>query len=292
MRNGQQAEQLRTTTARSSSTRKSCGASPITDEAGRLLDRARVRAAAEHFSRASLQRRRAAGRGTRGVPARLGAQSEEPGHSRQALESVRTQLRNKGADRTGREDRTGDADRANAQPGAQGQELPTDVKLPASLTFRDAPSRDVFTALARFANISVTFDPQFRDQPVTIDFRETTLENALQALSALDAQLLPRDGPALHHRRPRHGGQATGVRRRGRPHLPAQQRGPEGNSRPVRHSRARRHHAASGKPGAAGGIHEVVGLPPGKTTDVHQLLTEVGLDGRPNVTPAACPAAN
>jgi type II secretory pathway component GspD/PulD (secretin) len=77
----------------------------------------------------------------------------------------------------------------------QGQELPNDVRLPASLTFRDAPSRDVFTALARFANINVTFDPQFRDQPVTIDLRETTLESALQAASAATRSFYRVTGP-------------------------------------------------------------------------------------------------
>ena len=77
----------------------------------------------------------------------------------------------------------------------QGQDLPTDVRLPASLTFRDAPSRDVFTAIARFANINVTFDPQFRDQPITIDLRETTLENALQAVSATTRSFYRVTGP-------------------------------------------------------------------------------------------------
>jgi general secretion pathway protein D len=43
----------------------------------------------------------------------------------------------------------------------------------------------VFTALARFANISVVFDPQFRDQPVSIDLRNTSLESALQSLTAV-----------------------------------------------------------------------------------------------------------
>jgi general secretion pathway protein D len=59
------------------------------------------------------------------------------------------------------------------------------VRLPETLTFRDAPSRDVFTAVARFANISVLFDQAFRDQPVTIDLRNATLENALQSLSTV-----------------------------------------------------------------------------------------------------------
>ena len=65
-----------------------------------------------------------------------------------------------------------------------GLDLPKDVRLPGTLTFRDASSRDIYTALARFANVNVVFDPQFRDQPVTIDLRNTTLEDALSSLSA------------------------------------------------------------------------------------------------------------
>jgi general secretion pathway protein D len=53
----------------------------------------------------------------------------------------------------------------------------------------------VFTALARFANVNVTFDPQFRDQPVTIDLRETTLESALQAVSATTRSFYRVTGP-------------------------------------------------------------------------------------------------
>jgi general secretion pathway protein D len=65
-----------------------------------------------------------------------------------------------------------------------GLELPADVRLPGSLTFRDASSRDIYTALARLANVNIVFDPQFRDQPVTIDLRDVTLEQALGSLSA------------------------------------------------------------------------------------------------------------
>ncbi|HSK11062.1 MAG TPA: secretin N-terminal domain-containing protein [Vicinamibacterales bacterium] len=66
---------------------------------------------------------------------------------------------------------------------APGQELPRDLKLPASLVFRQASSRDVFTALARFADINVVFDPAFREAPVTIDLRNASLEEALAALT-------------------------------------------------------------------------------------------------------------
>jgi general secretion pathway protein D len=62
-------------------------------------------------------------------------------------------------------------------------DLPTGVKMPASLTFRDATSRDVFTAISRLANISVIFDSAFRDTAVTVDLRNTTLEDALATVA-------------------------------------------------------------------------------------------------------------
>ena len=64
-----------------------------------------------------------------------------------------------------------------------GFDLPADVRLPASLTFRDASSRDIYTAIARFADVSLVFDPQFRVQPVTIELRNAALEEALAILS-------------------------------------------------------------------------------------------------------------
>jgi general secretion pathway protein D len=61
--------------------------------------------------------------------------------------------------------------------------LPANVRLPASLTFREASSRDVYSALARMADVNVVFDPQFNPQPVTIDLRNATLEDALASLA-------------------------------------------------------------------------------------------------------------
>ncbi|MEK6631242.1 MAG: secretin N-terminal domain-containing protein [Acidobacteriota bacterium] len=65
-----------------------------------------------------------------------------------------------------------------------GLDLPADVKMPDSLAFREASSRVVFTALARFADINIIFDPAFRDAPITVDLRRITLEHALASLSA------------------------------------------------------------------------------------------------------------
>ena len=64
-----------------------------------------------------------------------------------------------------------------------GLDLPPGVKMPAALTFRDASSRDVFTAIARLANISLIFDTAFRDSPVSVDLRNATLDDALNTVA-------------------------------------------------------------------------------------------------------------
>jgi general secretion pathway protein D len=64
-----------------------------------------------------------------------------------------------------------------------GLDLPQ-TRMPASLTFRDAGSRDVFMAIARFAGISLIFDSTFRDQPVTVDLRNASLDAALTTVTS------------------------------------------------------------------------------------------------------------
>jgi general secretion pathway protein D len=63
-----------------------------------------------------------------------------------------------------------------------GLDLPKTLKLPASLVFRDANSRDVFSAMGRFADINMLFDPAFRDAPLSIDLRNSSFEDALAAV--------------------------------------------------------------------------------------------------------------
>jgi general secretion pathway protein D len=63
-----------------------------------------------------------------------------------------------------------------------GLDLPN-VRMPGSLVFRDASSRDVFTAIARLGGISLVFDPQFREAPVTVDLRNASLDDALTAVA-------------------------------------------------------------------------------------------------------------
>ncbi|MBI2834782.1 MAG: hypothetical protein HYX76_10205 [Acidobacteria bacterium] len=64
-----------------------------------------------------------------------------------------------------------------------GLDLPQGLKVPESLVFRNASSRDVFTAFARFADINVVFDPAFRDSAITIDLRNSSFEDALTSVA-------------------------------------------------------------------------------------------------------------
>jgi general secretion pathway protein D len=64
-----------------------------------------------------------------------------------------------------------------------GLELPDGATLPESMTF-SASSRLVFQALAKWANLTVVFDPAFREEKLTADLRNTTLSGALSSLTA------------------------------------------------------------------------------------------------------------
>jgi general secretion pathway protein D len=72
-------------------------------------------------------------------------------------------------------------ERASALP-PDGFALP-EATLPDSLVFRDAGTRDVFSALGQFADVSVIFDPAFIDESVSIDLRGASLLNALTAVA-------------------------------------------------------------------------------------------------------------
>src|SRR6266851_5981230 len=147
------------------------------------LERARLRAAADHFQRG---RRLAATYKFDQALVEYELASElnpASGEIDSELRATRNQLRAKVA--IAREDRTGLetlVERAR-DLSPQGLDLPQDVKMPASLLFRDASSREAFLAIARFANITLGFDATFRDAPVTVDLRNATLENALSAVA-------------------------------------------------------------------------------------------------------------
>ncbi|MBI3403477.1 MAG: hypothetical protein HY048_18860 [Acidobacteria bacterium] len=147
------------------------------------LQRAKIRASEEHFTHA--RRLAATGKLDQALAEYELAAELNPtnGDVDNELRATRNKLRAKIA--VAREGKTElqtliERSRDLAPPGL---DLPKDVKMPASLTFREASSRDVFTAIARFAGIGLIFDQSFRETPVTVDLRNATLEDALNTLS-------------------------------------------------------------------------------------------------------------
>ena len=149
------------------------------------LDRAKLRAAGEHFQRG--RRQAALGKYDQALVEYEVASELNPGSGDidAALRATRNQLRSNAA--VAREGKTPlqtliEASRDFPTPGL---DLPPDAKMPASLIFREASSRDVFLAIAKFADISLAFDPAFREAPVTVDLRNATLDDALSSITGL-----------------------------------------------------------------------------------------------------------
>jgi len=143
------------------------------------LDRARLRASQDHFMRG--RRFASTGKLDQALVEYEVASELNPtnGDIDDELRSTRNKLRAKIAvAREGKTELQTIIERARDLP-PPGLDLPPGVHMPASLTFRDATSRDVFTAIARLANISLIFDSAFRDTAVTVDLRNATLEDAL-----------------------------------------------------------------------------------------------------------------
>lgn len=145
------------------------------------LERAKVLAAQAHFSRG--RRLAQGGRFDEALVEFQIAGELNPGSSEieAELAYTREQLRTKVAVR-GRTRLETLIEQSFDAP-LPGNELPPDVSLPDTLVFREANARDVYTAIARFADLSIVFDPSFRDQPVSIDLRNAPLDRALDTLS-------------------------------------------------------------------------------------------------------------
>jgi general secretion pathway protein D len=146
------------------------------------LERSKLRAAEDHFQRG--RRLAATGKYEQALIEYQQASEFNPTSADidNELRATRNQLRNKIAvSREGKTELESLIDRARYLP-PPGLELPN-VKMPSSLTFRDASSRDVFLTIARFANVSLVFDPTFRETPVTIDLRNASLEDALNSMT-------------------------------------------------------------------------------------------------------------
>src|SRR4051812_5761257 len=156
---------------------------PDDADARMALERSKIRASQDHFYRA--RRFAALGKLDQAMVEYEVASELNPtnGDIDEELRSTRNKLRAKIAvAREGKTELQTIIERARDLP-PPGLDLPQGVKMPASLTFRDATSRDVFTAIARLANISLIFDPAFRDTPITVDLRNTTLDDALNTVA-------------------------------------------------------------------------------------------------------------
>jgi general secretion pathway protein D len=148
------------------------------------LQRAKLRASQDHVARA--RRLEATGKLDEALVEYELASELNPsdGDIDNALRNLRTQLRNRVAvSREGKTQLETLIDQSQ-KLGPAGLELPPDVRLPASLVFRDASVRDVYTVIARFANLNIIFDPTFRDDRITIDLSNVTLDQALAAISS------------------------------------------------------------------------------------------------------------
>ena len=146
------------------------------------LDRAKLRASQDHFARA---RRHAATDKTEEalVEYQLAAElNPASGEIQDELRRLRAQMRTQVAvDRGGKTTLEALIKDSLAAP-LPGADVPADVTLPDSLIFREAGARDIFTAIGKFANMSVVFDPAFRDQTLSIDLRQAPLADALSSV--------------------------------------------------------------------------------------------------------------
>ena len=156
---------------------------PDSREARQGLERAKLRASQDHFTTA--RRLSTTGKLDEAlVEYRLAAELN-PGNAdiQHELEQTRLQLRAQIAVREDGKTRLESLIEQSLAAPLPGADLPPDAKLPDSVVFRDASARDVYAAIGKFTNLSVMFDPTFRDQPVSIDLRGQSLAEALNGLS-------------------------------------------------------------------------------------------------------------
>jgi general secretion pathway protein D len=163
---------------------KALRANPNDDNVRLALDRAKLRASQEHAFRArSLA-------GAERYEEALGeyqlASELNPSDALvdEALRNTRQKLRTKIAvTRNGKTELESLIERSRGLP-PPGLDLPADSKLPDSLVFSSASSRNVFRSIAQFTGLNVVFDPGFRDETINADLRKMTLVDALTSVTA------------------------------------------------------------------------------------------------------------
>jgi general secretion pathway protein D len=195
MRAGERAEGLQDFDRAIVEYTKAVASDPDNQNARLALERMKLRSSLEHFTRG--RRLEAAGRLEDAlielqIAAELNPTSPD---IEERLLAVRKQLQNKiAAARDGKTEIQAMIERVLALP-PPGRELPNDVKLPTEINFSDASARVIYITLGKMANLSVTFDQQFRDSTATINLRNPTVEGALQAISTATRNFYQVTGP-------------------------------------------------------------------------------------------------
>jgi general secretion pathway protein D len=163
---------------------KAVRAHPDDRNARASLEQAKLRAAQDHFTRA----RRLASVGKLEEALIEYQLSLELNPTNQTIQdemrTARAQMRAKIAVSEEGKTRLETLIAQSLQAPLPGNELPDDIALPDTLIFREASAREVLTAIAKFADVSIVFDPTFRDQPITIDLRKVELSQALEDVAA------------------------------------------------------------------------------------------------------------
>jgi general secretion pathway protein D len=147
------------------------------------LEQAKIRAAQDHFARA---RRLAATGKFEEALVEYGIAGElNPGNSaiQDEMTRARIQLRAKISVNEGGKTHLETVIEQSLNQPLPGADLPDDITMPDTLVFRDASSRDIFVAIAKYTNLNIAFDPTFRDQPISVDLRNTKLPDALNAVA-------------------------------------------------------------------------------------------------------------
>jgi general secretion pathway protein D len=144
------------------------------------LERARLRAAEAH----ALNARRLGSRGMykEALDEFRLALDLNPSSASLVSEMQETEARRQGGALGVTVEEMKDRARERALPGLV---LGPGAQEPLGLSFRSASLREAYQALGKTVGVNFVFDPEFRDQTISIDLREVPFDQALNALSTV-----------------------------------------------------------------------------------------------------------
>jgi general secretion pathway protein D len=163
---------------------KALRANPDDDNTRLALQRARLRASQEHAFKG--RRLVASERYEEGLVEYQLASELNPGDVAvaEALRDTRQKVRTKVAVTRGGKTELESLIERMRDVAPPGLDLPDDAKLPDSLVFSSASSRQIFRSIAQLSGLNVVFDPAFRDETISFDARNMSLQDALASLTA------------------------------------------------------------------------------------------------------------